>query len=206
MSDQTHVRLASPGATAVQTAFFTSLPRIARHAQIYFRHLRCAHTRDDAVAESIALAWKWFVRLVQQGKHPEEFVSAIAAYAARAVKVGRRLCGQENAKDVLSRLTQTRRGFAVLPIPDFSTLAGNVFDEALHDNTATPVPDQVSFRLDFPVWLSTRSARDRELIGELLIGSLSLEAARRFKISPARVAQLRREYYVDWRSFCGEPI
>ena len=200
------VPLANPGITAIQNLFFTALPRIARHARFYFRHLKREHDHEDAVAEVVALAWNWFVRLVRQGKRPEDFVSAIATYAARAVKGGRRLCGQEKAKDALSRQTQARRGFTVCRFPEFSTLAGNALDEALHDNTATPVPDQVSFRMDFPAWLSTRSARDRELIGELIAGERSQDAARRFKISSARVAQLRREYMLDWRSFCGEPV
>ena len=200
------VPLANPGITAIQNLFFTALPRIARHARFYFRHLKREHDHEDAVAEVVALAWNWFVRLVRQGKRPEDFVSAIATYAARAVKGGRRLCGQEKAKDALSRQTQARRGFTVCRFPEFSTLAGNALDEALHDNTATPVPDQVSFRMDFPAWLSTRSARDRELIGELIAGERSQDAARRFRISPARVAQLRREYMLDWRSFCGEPV
>ena len=206
MSVYARVPLANPGITAIQNLFFMALPRIARHARFYFRHLKREHDHEDAVAEVVALAWNWFVRLVQQGKRPEDFVSAIATYAARAVKGGRRLCGQEKAKDALSRQTQARRGFTVCRFPEFSTLAGNALDEALHDNTATPVPDQVSFRMDFPAWLSTRSARDRELIGELIAGERSQDAARRFRISPARVAQLRREYMLDWRSFCGEPV
>ena len=206
MSDRTHVRFADADAIALQTLFFAALPRISRHARFYFRHLKRDHDHDDAVAEAIALAWVWFVRLVRRGKHPEEFISAVASYAARAVKGGRRLCGQQKAKDALSRTTQIRRGFSLSRFPDFSTLTGNALDEALHGNTATPVPDQVSFRMDFPAWLATRSTRDRELIGELIAGERSQDAARRFGISAARVAQLRRAYMEDWRSFCDDPV
>ena len=206
MADRTHVRLPNPDSNALQIAFFAAFPRIARHAQIYFRGLKCVDTRDDAVAESVALAWVWFVRLVERGKHPETFISAIATFAARAVRDGRRMCGKEKAKDVLSRTTQVRRGFSVSRFPEFSTRTDNVLDEALQDNTATPVPDQVSFRLDFPAWLATRSIRDRELIGELIVGERSQDAARRFGVSPARIAQLRRAYLEDWRAYCDEPV
>ena len=206
MSNRSRIRLSNRDTDALQNAFFVALPRIARHARVFFRNLRCTHARDDAIAESVALAWKWFVRLVRQGKHPEEFVSAIATFAVRAVQGGRRLCGQEKAKDAFSLRTQTRRGFTVLPIPEFSTFSDNAFDEALRDNTETPIPDQVSFRLDFPAWLATRSTRDRELIGELISGARSQDAARRFRISPARVAQLRRAYLEDWQLFCGEQV
>ena len=134
MSDRTGVRLANYDIAAVQNLFSVALPRIACHARFYFRHLKREHDHDDAVAEAVALAWKWFVHLVQQGKHPEEFTSAIATFAARAVKGGRRLCGQEKAKDVLSRQTQARRGFLVSRFPEFSTLTGNALEDALHDN------------------------------------------------------------------------
>ena len=56
---------------------------------------------------------------------------------------------------MLSPVAQQRRGFTVSPLPDGSSLAGNVFDEALTDNTITPIPDQVVFRLDWPAWLAT---------------------------------------------------
>jgi len=70
--------------------------------------MACGDARENAVAETVALTWKWFVGLVQKGKHPEEFVSVLAAYAARAVKSGRRLCGQEKSKDVLSPLANRK--------------------------------------------------------------------------------------------------
>jgi DNA-directed RNA polymerase specialized sigma24 family protein len=206
MSDQAGVRLADPDIAALQNLFFIALPRIARHARFYFRYLKRTHDHDDAVAEAVALAWKWFVRLVRQGKRPEEFVSAIAAFAARAVKGGRRLCGQEKANDVYSRQTQTRRDFLISRFPEFSTLTGNALEEALHDNATTPIPDQVSFRMDFPAWLATRSSRDRELIGELIAGEQNQDTARRFGISPSRISQLRLAYWADWQLFCDEPV
>src|SRR5262245_13722971 len=93
--------------------FLAILPRIEAHGNVYFRHLKCSHRKEEALAEMRALAWKWFVRLAQRGKDPTQFVSAIAAYAARAVNSGRRVCGVEKAKDVLSRVAQRRHGFAV---------------------------------------------------------------------------------------------
>ena len=70
MSDPTGVRLADPDTAALQNLFFIALPRIARHARFYFRYLKREHDHDDAVAEAVALAWNWFIRLVQQGKTP----------------------------------------------------------------------------------------------------------------------------------------
>src|SRR5688572_4478761 len=113
MFDRSAISHDVPATRAIQIAFCAVLPRITRHARFYFRYLKRKPDHEDAVAEAVALAWKWFARLLQQGKHPDEFVSAIATYAVRAVKSGRRLCGQEWAKDVLSRRAQARLGFFV---------------------------------------------------------------------------------------------
>jgi len=194
-----------PATAAIQHAFVAIMPRIVRHARISFRHMACGDARENAVAETVALTWKWFVGLVQKGKHPEEFVSVLAAYAARAVKSGRRLCGQEKVKDVLSPLSQSRRGFTVSPLPDRSALVSNPLDEALQDNTQTPVPDQVSFRLDFPAWMSTRTDRDRAIIQALMVGERTLDVSQKCRVSSARISQLRRDYQQDWCAFCDSP-
>src|SRR5262249_57616886 len=136
------------------------------HAEVSFGQLKWPQKKEDAIAETVALAWAWYVRLARKGKDAARFASALASYAARAAKSGRRLCGQKGAKDVLSALAQQRYHFAVSPLPQGSSLDGNVFDEALRDNRRTPVPDQVAFRCDFPAWRITRGDRDRRLIDD----------------------------------------
>jgi hypothetical protein len=186
--------------------FQALLPRVERHARVFFRHLRCPDRKQDAIHETIALAWQWFVRLAEQGKDASQFPSALADFAARRVNGGRRLCGKEKANDVLSPAAQQRRGFTVSPLPDGSSLLGNVFDEALADNTVTPIPDQVIFRLDWPAWLRTRTARDRRLIGAMALSERTQALARTFGISPGRVSQLRRAFHADWELFCADPV
>jgi hypothetical protein len=131
-------------------------------------------------------------------------VSALASLAARSVRTGRRLCGQEKAQDAMCWRAQRRHGFSVERLPDISTLFGNPFDEALRDNTQTEVPDQVAFRVDFPIWRSLFCARDRRLIDELMVGERTQDAARHFGLTPARVSQKRREFQEDWLRFTGE--
>jgi hypothetical protein len=187
----------------LHSTFLQILPRIELHGRVYFRH-KDADAREELTAEMIGLCWKWFVRLIERGKDPTAFVSALATFAARAVNSGRRVCGQERSKDVLSPAAQRRHGFVVERLPDYSTLAGTSLEEALVENTATPVPEQVSFRLDFPQWRLTRCYRDRVMIDRMLLGERTLDLSRQFGVSPARVSQLRREFHTDWRQFCGE--
>jgi hypothetical protein len=189
---------------ALHAGFRALLPRLQLHAQVAFRDVKCPHRKADCIAEALALAWGWYVRLVQRGKDPAQFPSALATFAARAVRSGRHLVGQEAGQDVLAPLAQRRHAFVVGSLPHHSTLQGNVWDEALQDNTQSAVVDQVCFRCDFPAWRRTRSARDRRLIDDLMRGEPAGEAARKHGLSAGRVSQLRREFREDWVRF-GTP-
>lgn len=185
----------------IRQEFAKALPRIQRHAEIVFRSVRCPHRRADCTAEVLAISWKWWLRLRRTGKDPNHFVSAIATFAARAVRSGRRLCGQERANDALSPRAQRLKGFAVCTLPAVGTLSGNPFAEALRDNTHTPVNEQVAFRLDFPAWLATYDRRKRDLIESMARGERTLDLADAFGMSPGRISQLRREFMVGWNAF-----
>jgi hypothetical protein len=136
--------------------FLRLLPKIETHARIVFRGIRCPVKQEDRVQECVALAWKWFLRLSEQGKDVFEFPMAFAALLARAVKCGRRLCGQERAGEVLSFVAQQRHGFRVERLPSttrsphehlyadpYGQALLDALEERLRDNTLTPVPDQV---------------------------------------------------------------
>lgn len=194
-----------PSLDQLYVTFLTLVPRIELHAAIYFRHVRCSIKKEDCIAEAVALSWKWFLRLVAQGKDPTQFSSALASFAARAVRSGRRLVGMEKLKDVLSPVAQQQRRFSVSPLPQGSGLSGNVFDEALTDNTVSPVPDQVAFRLDFPAWRLSRCERDRRLIDDLVVGERTLDVAQKHGLSPGRISQLRRDFKEDWQRFTCDP-
>jgi hypothetical protein len=159
----------------------------------------------------------WFLRLVRRRKDPARFPAAFAALAARAAASGRRLSGQERARDVLSPLAQRRHGFRVEPLPTsprvpHEALHGSprrqrnqdAFEERLQDNTQTPVPEQAAFRLDFRAWRVMLSPRQRRLVRAMIRGERTGELARRFKVTPARVSQLRAEFRRSWLHYCGE--
>lgn len=184
----------------LQRLFLVILPRIDLHARISFRDVKCPETRADRIAETVALAWKWYKRLAEQGKDATQFVSALATFAVRAVRNGRRVCGQLKPKDALSERAQQLNGFTVNKLPDFSTLGDNPYSEALADNTVSPVPDQVAFRLDFPAWLVTLSDREQRLVGDMAMNHRTMDLAAKYGISPARISQLRRELESSWNA------
>jgi hypothetical protein len=189
---------------ALRWAFLTILPRIETHACIVFRQVRCPHRQADCIQETVGLAWKWFVRLARKGKDAREFPSALATYAAKAVKCGRRLCGQEKAKDALSPMAQQRHSFTVASLPMHSTLSTNPFSEALADNTRSPVPEQVHFRIDFPAFLASLGDRNRRIAEDMMLGHRTKELADMHRITEGRVSQLRRLFMEEWGRFCGD--
>jgi hypothetical protein len=73
------------------------------------------------------------------------------------------------------------------------------------EDTRTPVPDQASFRIDFPAWLSGLGSRRRAVAESLAASYSTAEVAQEHGISPGRVSQLRRELQEAWEQFHGQP-
>jgi hypothetical protein len=206
-----------PGAGQLHAAFLLILPKVETHARIWSRHLACPGLKEDFVCEAVALAWRSFLRLAERGKDASEFASALATGVVRAVRSGRRLCGQERSRDVMSAASQRRHGFRVeellppslayerLKSEPVGQRLHDAFEERLRDNTRSPVLDQVVFRLDFRGWLATLSDRNRQVVDELMAGEGTGEVARKFGVSAGRVSQLRRQFEGDWAVFCYDP-
>ncbi|MFN4260898.1 MAG: hypothetical protein ACK4RK_16505 [Gemmataceae bacterium] len=72
--------------------FLAILPTIEQHAELAHRHLANFHDREDAIAETIALAWARYYRLARRGKHTFVSPTVLAHAAVRSVRAGRLLC------------------------------------------------------------------------------------------------------------------
>jgi hypothetical protein len=186
--------------TAKADEFLTLKPAIELHAQVAFRHLPAAD-REEAIAEAVAAAFQSFASLTNRGKDPSQFPSMLATRAVQHVYNCRRVGTPLNSDDVFSRLARRRDGFQ---LHSLHREEGD-WMEALVDDTQTPVPDQVSFRCDFPGWLRTLTARDCRLVNLLAMGHSTNLMAKLFGLSPARISQLRHEMHEWWQMFLGEP-
>jgi hypothetical protein len=201
----------------LRSRFLSIVPRIEHHAQIYFRDIWCKQTRQDYIAETLAIAWKAFLRLAQKGRDAVQFVGKLARYAARAVRSGRKLAGTDRAHDVLSPRARRRHGFRLerlqpsrrLPVEKLHCPRGRreleLIEEALHDSAQTPPPDAAAFRLDFPLYLARLSERDRGVALYLAEGHRPGEAASAFGLSRGRLSQMRHELSRKWHELHGEP-
>jgi len=182
--------------------FLAMMPTIVRHLRVAFRHLR-AEAKEEAVAEGVANACVAYERLARQRRTHLAFPTVLARFAAAQVADGRRVGSGQNTRDVLSSRAQKKKGFQVERLDLFDEEEG-CWIEAVIEDPHTPVFDQVCFRLDFPAWLARLSRRNRRIAEALSIGNSTGAVARRFRISPGRISQLRRQFYKSWQEFCGE--
>ena len=68
---------------------------------------------DERIADTIALAWKCYLQLLENGKDVDTFKMVFVFTVVRSVRCGRRVTGTEKAKDVMSNRAQRRHGFTV---------------------------------------------------------------------------------------------
>ncbi len=199
-------------ADELQNLFMAFLPRIERRAQMYFRDLRCPARRADCIAETVAIAWKWFAKLMKKGRNAPKFIGAIATLAARAVGSGRRAAGQERSNDVLNPLAQSRHGFVVhsLHINHRSDETSRdrwlkkMLELRLADNTVTRPGEQAQFRIDFPRWVRKLSPRERRILRAMSQNESTKELSRQFHVTAGRISQMRRSFYESWLRFVGD--
>ena len=182
--------------------FLAMLPAIEVQARFAFRHLG-PEAREDAIQETIANALVAFVALVQREKTDIAYPTALARYAVAQIHDGRRVGNRLNVRDVLSPYAQQQKGIRVERLDHFDE-EENEWVEAVVEDDRTPVPDQVAFRCDFPVWLERLSRRNRRIAEALAVGHTTSAVARRFRVSPGRISQLRRDLQQSWQEFQGE--
>jgi hypothetical protein len=106
--------------------------------------------------------------------------------------------------DVLSPYAQRKLGITVsrLHRPDAEN---NTWKEILvGDPSCTPAELAVS-RIDFDAWFKKLPRRKRRIASTLAIGEATKDAARKHKLTPGRISQLRRELAANWDKFHGVP-
>ena len=176
------------------------LPRVKTHARFRFRNLP-RFEREEAEAESVAVALLFFARLVERGKNPSSFAVQIARIAVLRVKSGRLVGCEERSRDVLSRLARQRRQFKVESLDDCGVRHDGEWQAIIvEDRKCTPA-DVAACRIDFSEWLNRMPHRRRQIAELLAAGYRTEEVAEQFRLSRGRISQLRREFETSWNEF-----
>jgi hypothetical protein len=182
--------------------FLEMMPAIQRQASIAFKGLS-PEAREDLIEEVVAYATIAYKALYDEGKVSLAFASVLALYGIRRVKIGRRVGVKMNVRDVSSRYCQVSKGISLQRLDRFDRKTGDWLEVLIEDKRSGPA-ETAAARLDVGEWFRRLSRRDRRIAGALAVGGSTGEVARRFRVSPARISQKRRQFLDSWRDFQGE--
>lgn len=174
-------------------AFETRVDEIVRFVAPHFRGLR-PEAREEAVQNTLCLAWKYFVRLMEQGKADDETVfRSMVLWAVEHTRQGRTPQGRgSKPKDVIDYARRGKRGVAI-----------EAADLNHFVSRSTSVSDVVAFRVDTEAFLDTLSERHRRLAMDLAAGMTTTEAAKSYGVSPGAVSQFRSRFRKLYEEYHG---
>jgi hypothetical protein len=174
---------------------------VTRHA---FRNWR-SDQRQELAAEVIANSFVAFIRLVERDKADLAYPTALATYGVKQVLDGRRVGNRLNVKNASSRYCQQRKGVRVQPMRRFDPGLGKWQEIVVEDGRATPA-NVAATRIDFAEWLRQLPKSKRKVAKVMATGECTQAAAQRFRLSKARISQLRSELRTNWEEFQAERI
>lgn len=187
---------------AWHAGFMALLPDIRRHILFAFRGLQ-ADRREEAMQEALANALVAYIRLYELGKTAVAYASPLADYAVRQVCDGRQVACPLNSYEILSPYAQRKHGFTVNRLQRPDETEGTWKEILVEDQTCTPA-ELAASRLDFDAWLGRLPRHKRRIASTLAGGETTSGAAKKFRVTPGRVSQLRRELAENWDEFHGE--
>jgi hypothetical protein len=181
--------------------FLQLLPAIQEQAEYAFRR-ETVDVREELVQETIAAAYGMFVSLCHRGKMSLAYATPLASFAIRHVREGRRIGSRCNSRDITSPRVGAKR--VTIELLDRSNDRRSGWREVLvEDRTAGPA-ETAAARIDWAAWLRSLPRRRRTIACVLASGETTGAAARQFRISAARVSQLRTWFKESWERFNGE--
>ena len=182
--------------------FEAMLPVITRYARIAFGHLK-PEAREEAVQETVCNACCAYARLVELGKTAVAYPTALARFAVRQAREGRKVGGRLNIRDISSDYCQQRKNLLLERLERYSSEEQAWSEILVEDRHAGPAETAI-FRIDFSTWMQLLPRRLRKIATFLSRGETTTAAAKRFGVSPGRISQLRRELLSAWCDFQGE--
>jgi hypothetical protein len=190
-----------PDRQAAEARFLEMLPSIRGVACFAFRRLRHA-VREELIAEVVANAFCAFQGLVARGHAELAYASVLAWFAVRQIREGRRVGSKLNHNDLTSPYGQRQRNVSVQSLWD-EWKSGRWQELVVEDRSVGPA-DVASFKIDFADWLRRLKRSQRQIALRFVTGDRASEVADHFRLTRARISQLRNELRQNWDDFQGE--
>jgi hypothetical protein len=161
---------------------------------------------EETVQELMAYAW-WNH---QQSARKGRWLSAgqLAWVGMKRIRVGAVLGSSRTASDVMAPACQ-RQGRA--RIIHLSTMDGRGVDDPIRQQFdqvigqgLRSIPAEVAARIDWASLRAVRPDRQRRVLDHLAIGRTPSEIAKRLRVSPSRVTQIKNQLAESVMSFFGQ--
>ena len=189
--------------SACYAKFLSLLPAIQEQARFAFRKEN-PERRQELTAEVTANCWTAFVRLVERGLLEVVYPTPLAQYAIKQVRDGRRVGAKLNVRDVSSEYCQARKRITVERLDHFDERNGEWNEVLIEDRHAGPA-ETATARIDIADWFARLPRHKRRIAQTLAMGEATKRTARRFRVTPGRISQMRRELQQAWQEFQGGP-
>ena len=189
---------------ACTAKFLYLLPQIQEQARFAFRY-EGGEQREELIAEVVANCWVAFVRLVDRGLMDAAQATPLAQFAIKQIRDGRRVGAKLNVRDVSSGYAQRMKRFRVERLDRFDEEEGAWREVLIEDRHAGP-SETAAARIDIADWFDTLPKHKRRVAETLANSETTKSAARKFRVSPGRISQTRRELESSWREFQGEAV
>ena len=187
---------------ALQHRFMDMLPTIYDQVRFAFRR-ELPERRNELIAEAIANCWVAFVKLVERDLQDVIYATPLAQFAIRQVLSGRKVGGKLNQNDITSEYAQKMKQITVERLTRYNKRKSLWLEVLVEDRHAGPA-ETAAARIDFGDWLGSLECKRRKIAETLADGETTSVAAATFRVSQARISQLRRELRNDWERFHGE--
>ena len=161
--ERSHLRPSPPG----MTGSWHCCPPFTTGFAYAFRGLR-PEAKQEAIQGSLANAAVAYARLHEQGRADIAYATPLANFAVRQFLAGRRVGGQLNLNDVMSRHAQRHHNLVVERL-DRRDYGGEWKEILVEDRRFTPA-ETAAARIDFADWLSQLCRRDRGIATTLATG------------------------------------
>jgi hypothetical protein len=190
---------------AINIKFLEMMPVITKSALLAFAGYS-TDKRADAVQNILCWAFLNLKNLAASGKLHDARSRPIAKFAIGRHHEGRSFGTVTSSTDVMSSYCKSLG--RVHTVKHYG-LAENIADTFEGEASATDgryPPDRiVQFRMDFyEGWLKQQSAKDKEIIRELAMGSTQSEVARKFCVTPACINQYQKRYRASWNAYISD--
>ena len=182
-----------------EAKFLELMPAITTMAKAAFKN--CNSDKQDDALQSVLVASYWSVRqLAKNGRLNEAFSTPIGWFAIKAYRSGRVGGVPMNSTDALAESTRARKRVHIESYNNHGRIKKG-WGEIFMTDGRVNVAKEVCFKIDYEGWIDTLQDRQRQMLEGMIAGDTTSELAEKFRVSPGRISQIRRELVESWKNY-----